>query len=60
MAAKLIDPCIRIIEVQTEACPAMLKSYEDHIFYEEYPNEESLCDALLGGIGKLSYEMAKY
>jgi len=37
----------------------MLKSYEDNIFYEEYPNEESLCDALLGGVGKLSYEMAK-
>ncbi|WP_339317594.1 threonine/serine dehydratase [Paenibacillus sp. FSL R10-2734] len=59
VAAKAINPAIRIIGVQTEACPAMLKSYEDNIFYEEYPNEESLCDALLGGVGKLSYEMAK-
>lgn len=56
VAAKAINPAIRIIGVQTEACPAMLKSYEDNIFYEEYPN---LCDALLGGVGKLSYEMAK-
>ncbi|MMZ49756.1 L-threonine dehydratase catabolic TdcB [compost metagenome] len=60
VAAKSIKPSIRIIGVQTEACPAMLKSYEDNIFYEEYPNEESLCDALIGGVGKLSYEMARY
>ncbi|WP_405176690.1 pyridoxal-phosphate dependent enzyme [Paenibacillus sp. FSL H8-0261] len=59
VAAKAINPAIHIIGVQTEAYPAMLKSYEDNIFYEEYPNEESLCDALLGGVGKLSYEMAK-
>ncbi|GAA0732683.1 threonine/serine dehydratase [Clostridium oceanicum] len=59
VAAKVIKPEIRIIGVQTEACPAMVKAYEDNVFYEQYPSEESLCDALLGGIGKLSYEMAK-
>ncbi|KQL21196.1 threonine ammonia-lyase [Cytobacillus solani] len=59
VAAKTIKPGIRIIGVQTEACPAMIKSYEDNIFYEEYPSEESLCDALVGGVGKLSYYMAK-
>lgn len=59
VAAKSIKPEIRIIGVQTEACPAMIKSYEDNIFYEEYPSEESLCDALVGGVGKLSYELAK-
>lgn len=60
VAAKAIKPEIRIIGVQTEACPAMVKAYEDNTFYEEYPCKESLCDALVGGIGKLSYEMAKY
>ncbi|WP_040978869.1 threonine ammonia-lyase [Oceanobacillus jeddahense] len=59
VAAKAIKPDIRIIGVQTEACPAMIKSYEDNIFYEVYPSGESLCDALVGGIGKLSYELAK-
>lgn len=59
VAAKHIKPSIRIIGVQTEACPAMIKAYEDNVFYEEYPSEESLCDALLGGVGKRSYEMAK-
>lgn len=32
VAAKSIKPEIRIIGVQTEACPAMIKSYEDNIF----------------------------
>ncbi|MBM7600983.1 threonine dehydratase [Virgibacillus halotolerans] len=59
VAAKSIKPEIKVIGVQTEACPAMIKSYEDNTFYEEYPGEESICDALVGGIGKLSYELAK-
>ena len=59
VAAKAIKPEIRIIGVQTEACPAMIKAYEEEVFYEEYPCEESLCDSLIGGIGALSYEMAK-
>ena len=59
VAAKAIKPEIRIIGVQTEACPAMIKSYEDNVFYEEYPCEESLCDSLIGGVGALSYAMVK-
>lgn len=59
VAAKSIKPDVRIVGVQTEACPAMVKAYEDGIFYEEYPCEESICDSLIGGIGALSYEMAK-
>lgn len=59
VAAKAIKPEIRVIGVQTEACPAMIKAYEDNTFYEEYPCGESLCDALIGGIGALSYAMAK-
>ena len=60
VAAKAIKPDIKIIGVQTEACPAMVKSYEDHVFYEEYPiTGDTVCDALVGGVGKLSYEMLK-
>lgn len=59
VAAKAIKPDIRIVGVQTEACPAMIKSYEDGVFYEEFPCEDSLCDSLIGGIGALSYAMAK-
>lgn len=57
-AAKAIKPDVRIIGVQTEACPAMIKAFEDKVFYEEYPvSGDTVCDALVGGIGKLSYEI---
>lgn len=60
VGAKHIKPDIRIIGVQTEACPAMIKSYEDGVFYEEYPiTGDTICDASVGGIGELSYELAK-
>ena len=59
VAAKYIKPDIKIIGVQTEACPAMIKSYQHNTFYEEYPNTDTLCDSLIGGIGKLSYKLAK-
>ncbi|MCR1872117.1 threonine/serine dehydratase [Mammaliicoccus lentus] len=59
IAAKHIKPDIKIIGVQTEACPAMIKSYQHNTFYEEYPNTDTLCDSLIGGIGKLSYKLAK-
>ena len=56
-AAKALKPGIRVIGVQTEACPAMIRSYEDNVCYEEYPiDENTICDALVGGVGKLSYE----
>ncbi|SFI10142.1 threonine dehydratase [Tindallia magadiensis] len=57
VAAKAIKPDIKIIGVQTEACPAMLRSLEDGVCYEKYPTKPSLCDALVGGVGKLSYQL---
>lgn len=60
VAAKAINPDIRMIGVQTEACPAMIRAYEDNVFYEEYPTTgDTVCDALVGGVGKLSYEILK-
>lgn len=60
VAAKAIKPDIRIIGIQTEACPAMIRAYEDNVFYEEYPTTgDTICDALVGGVGKLSYDILK-
>lgn len=59
VAAKAINPAIRVIGVHTAACPALIKSYQENVFYEECESEASMCDALVGGIGKLCYEMAK-
>lgn len=60
VAAKAIKPSVRVIGVQTEACPAMIRAYEDNKFYPDFPCESSLCDSLIGGIGALSYQMAKH
>ena len=60
VAAKAIKPDIRIIGVQTEACPAMIRAYEDNVFYEDYPTTgDTICDALVGGVGTLSYDILK-
>ncbi|NLY46010.1 MAG: threonine/serine dehydratase [Tissierella sp.] len=59
IAAKSINPNIKIIGLQTAACPAMVASLKDHIFYETYPTDESICDALVGGVGYIPYKMAK-
>ena len=58
VAAKALKPGIRVIGVQTEACPAMIKAIEDKVFYEEYPvTGDTVCDSLVGGVGTLSYEL---
>ena len=58
VAAKAIKPGIRVIGVQTEACPAFIKAFEDKVFYDEYPvTGDTICDATVGGCGKLAYEM---
>ncbi|MBI9014154.1 MAG: threonine/serine dehydratase [Clostridiales bacterium] len=58
-AAKAINPKIRIIGIQTEACPAMKASMEEKTLYKEYPSSPSLCEALIGGIGELAYEKSQ-
>ncbi|MFA9422643.1 MAG: threonine/serine dehydratase [Sedimentibacter sp.] len=59
VAAKHMKPSIKIVGVQTAACPAMVKSLEDNIMYEEFPSEESICDALIGGVTEIPFKMAK-
>lgn len=60
VAAKTIKPSIKIIGLQTEACPAMIKSIRDNVFYDEYPSNDSICEALVGGVGELAYNMAQH
>jgi threonine dehydratase len=56
-AVKAAKPEIKVFGVQTKACPAMVRSLADDICYEAFPNDESICDALIGGIGPLPFEM---
>ncbi|SHI34221.1 threonine dehydratase [Dethiosulfatibacter aminovorans DSM 17477] len=56
--AKALCPKIEIIGVQTESCPAMVKSIEDNICYEYFESAPSVCDALIGGVGRIGFDMA--
>ncbi|MBK5251823.1 MAG: pyridoxal-phosphate dependent enzyme [Peptostreptococcaceae bacterium] len=56
--AKAFNPDIRIIGVQTEACPAMVDSMRDNVCHEYYESKESVCGALIGGVGRLPFSMA--
>ncbi|MGE5578628.1 MAG: threonine ammonia-lyase [Bacillota bacterium] len=58
LASKAMHP-VKVIGVQTEACPAMLAALEDKTFYEDYPSKPSICDAVVGGIGEIGYTYAE-
>lgn len=57
-AAKHLKPSIKVIGVQTAACPAMKRAMEDKVCYTDFPSEPSICDALIGGVGEIPYEMS--
>ncbi|MDD4568591.1 MAG: threonine/serine dehydratase [Tepidanaerobacteraceae bacterium] len=59
VVAKSINPKIKVIGVQTDACPAMLAAIRDNIFYKTYPTKPSVCEALVGGVGEIPFNMAK-
>jgi threonine dehydratase len=58
VAARAINPRVRVVGVQTAACPAMVRSLEDGVCYGEFPSEDSVCDALIGGVGAIPFAMA--
>ena len=58
VGAKSVNPNVRIVGVQTAACPAVAMSLADGVPYTSYPTTgETICDAVVGGIGLLAYEM---
>jgi threonine dehydratase len=57
IAAKLINPDINIIGVQTSSCPAFVRSFYENVFYPEYPVKPSICSALMGGVGVEPYRL---
>lgn len=59
LAAKFMRPSVKVLGVQTEACPAMLAALRDKVFYEDYPSAPSICDAVVGGIGQIGYAYAE-
>ena len=38
----------------------MIRAFADDVFYEEYPvTGDTVCDALVGGVGKLAFEILR-
>lgn len=58
IAAKTMDPDIKIIAVQSAASPSLKKSLEDHYCYEEFPVKHMIAEGIEGGIGKIVFELA--
>lgn len=56
-AAKGIRPDVRVAAVYSEACRAWEDSVRDKRAYHAYPSRDSICEAMVGGIGELSYAM---
>lgn len=57
LAAKSINPDVKIIGVYSECCPAWGKSVEENHLYHEYPSGNSICEAMVGGIGEVAFSM---
>lgn len=57
VAAKSINPKVRVIALYSESCRAWPDSVREQKLYHEYPSSASICEAMVGGIGKLSFAM---
>ena len=58
VGARAINQDIRIVAVQTAACPSVYQSIKDHMCYRNYPVEsDTICEAVVGGAGQLGYDM---
>jgi threonine dehydratase len=58
IAMKAVDPDLKVIAVQSANSPALQKSLDDGVCYEEFPYEFSIAEGIAGGIGKIVYELA--
>lgn len=60
VVAKHINPNIKVIGVYSESCPAWEASVRENRLYYEYDSMESICEAMVGGIGHLSFELKDF
>jgi len=58
IAAKTMDPEIRMIAAQSAASPSLQRSLEEKHCYESFPVEYSIAEGVAGGIGKIVYDLA--
>ena len=58
LAAKAVNPAVRIVGVQPDASPAAYFSLRDGQPYETYPAAPTICDGLAGGFGRVPFQVA--
>lgn len=58
-AVKSLKPAVRVIGVEPAAAPSAFMSLRDGKCYERIDIKPSMADGLLGGIGKLPFEVIK-
>jgi threonine dehydratase len=58
IAMKTLDPDLKVIAVQSANSPALQKSLDDSVCYEEFAYESSIAEGIAGGIGKIVYDLA--
>jgi len=59
IAAKTINPRVRVIGVQSEASPSGYLSLRDGRPYERYEAAPTIADGLAGGFGRMPFEIIK-
>ncbi len=59
VAAKAVNPSIRIIGVQVEASPSAYLSLKEGRCYERYEYDPTICEGLAGGFGMVPFQIAK-
>jgi threonine dehydratase len=59
VAAKAINPRIKIIGVQVEASPSAYLSLKEGRCYERYDHDPTICEGLAGGFGIVPFQIAK-
>jgi len=59
IAAKTVNPQVRVIGVQSETSPSAYLSLRDGRPYERYEAAPTIADGLAGGFGKLPFELIK-
>ncbi|TKJ31025.1 MAG: threonine ammonia-lyase [Chloroflexi bacterium B3_Chlor] len=59
VAAKAVNPSIKIIGVQVEASPSAYLSLKEGRCYERYEHDPTICEGLAGGFGIVPFRIAK-
>lgn len=59
VAAKAVNPSIKIIGVQVEASPSAYLSLKEGRCYERYEHGPTICEGLAGGFGIVPFRVAK-